>query len=103
MNLKDLALTSKKNSQITFDFITSLIKLEDYALDNFCRTHCAHHSEKTCPYFLNSFYTLLLPSGTLEKENKNVEEENYEDEEREVEELKEAQHPPSLILDWDET
>ena len=29
--------------------------------------------------------------------------ENYEDEEGEVEELKEAQHPPSLILYQDET
>ena len=31
-----------------------------------------------------------------------MEEENYEDEEREVEELKESEHPPSLNLDWDE-
>ena len=38
--------------------------------------------------------------GTPEKENNGVEEENYEDEESE---LKEAQHPPSLILDQDET
>ena len=28
---------------------TSGFNLEDYALDNFCRTHCAHHSDKTCP------------------------------------------------------
>ena len=41
--------------------------------------------------------------GTLEKENKDVEEENYEDEEREAEELKESEHPPSLNLVWDET
>ena len=59
---------------------TPRINLEDYALDNFCHTHCAHHSEKTCPEFLNSFYALLLPPGTPEKENKDVEEENYEDE-----------------------
>jgi hypothetical protein len=32
-----------------------------------------------------------------------VEEENYEDEEREAKELKEAQHPPILIVGWDET
>ena len=32
-----------------------------------------------------------------------MEEENYEDEEREAEELKETQHPPCLILDQDET
>jgi hypothetical protein len=75
------------------------INMQDYALDNFCRTHGAYHSKKTCPEFLNSFYALLLPPGTPEKENNEVEE-NYEDEERE---LKEAQHPPSLILDQDET
>ena len=28
---------------------TPRISLEDYALDNFCHTHCAHHYEKTCP------------------------------------------------------
>ena len=31
-----------------------------------------------------------------------MEEENYEDEESEVEELRESDHPPSLILDQDE-
>ena len=75
---------------------TPKINLEDYALYNFYRTHGPSHSEKTCPKFLNSLYALLLPLGTPEKENNDVEEENYEDEERE---LKEAQHPPSLILD----
>ena len=74
---------------------TPRINLEDYALDNFCRTHCGLHSEKTCPKFLNSFYALLLPPGTPEKENNDVEEENYEDEERKS---KEAQHQPNLIL-----
>ena len=63
---------------------TSRINLEDYALDIFCRTHYAHHSEKTCPEFLSSFHALLLPLGTPEKENKYLEEENYEDEEREA-------------------
>ena len=69
-------------------------------MDDFCHTHGAYHSEKTCLEFLKSFYALLLPPGTPEKENNDVEEENHEDEERE---LKEAQHPPSLILDQDET
>ena len=82
---------------------TQGVNLEDYALGNFCFTHCAHHSEKTCPKFLNSFYALLLPLGTLENENKEVEEENYEDEEGEIEELKESNHPPILNLVWDET
>lgn len=57
--------------------------MEEYALDNFCRTHGAYHFEKTCPEFLNSFYALLLPPGTPGKENNEMEEENYEDEERE--------------------
>ena len=82
---------------------TPRINLEDYALDTFCRTHFAHHFEKTCPKFLNSFYALLLPPRTSEKENKDVEEENYVDDEREAGELKEVQHPPNLILDQDET
>ena len=46
--------------------------MEEYALDNFCQTHGAYHSEKTCPKFLNSFYAILLPPGTLEKENNDV-------------------------------
>ena len=79
---------------------TPEINLEKYTLDNFCCTHGAYHSKKTCPEFLNSFYALLLPPGTPEKENKDVEEENYEDEESE---LKEDQHPPSLTLDQGET
>ena len=58
------------------------------------------HITHFCLEFLNSFYALLLPPGTPKKENNEVEEENYEDEERE---LKEFQHPPSLILDQDET
>ena len=74
---------------------TQRINLEDFALDHFCRTHGAYHSEKTCPKFFNSFYALLLPPGNPEKENKDVEEENYEDEKREAEELKESEHPPA--------
>jgi len=38
--------------------------------------------------FRNSLYALLLPPRTPEKENKDVEEKNYEDEERETKELK---------------
>ena len=64
------------------------INLEKYALDNFCHTHCEYHFEKTCREFLNSFYALLLPPRIPEKENKEVEEENYEDEERETKERK---------------
>ena len=89
-NLKKNKGEGRKNFKKKISTNTSLkvsstprISLEDYALDIFCRTHCAHHYEKTCPEFLNSFYALLLPPRTPEKENKYVEEENYEDEERE--------------------
>ena len=51
----------------------------------------------------NSFYALLLPPGISEKENKDVEEENYEDDKREAEELKESEHPPNPNLVWDGT
>ena len=64
--------------------LTPEINLVEYALDNFCHTHGAYHFEKTCLEFRNSFYALLLPLGTPEKENNEVEEENYEDEEREL-------------------
>ena len=107
MKLQILKRIREKGKHVKKKINTSLkvpstpeINLEEYALDNFCLTHGAYHSEKTCLEFLNSFYALLLPMGTLEKENNDVEEENYEDEEIE---LKESQHPPSLILDQDET
>jgi hypothetical protein len=77
------------------------INLEDYVMDNFCRTHCAYHSEKTCPEFINSFKELLLPLETPTKENKGVKENNYEDEEGEAEELIEGEHPPNPNLIWD--
>jgi len=106
-NLKRNKAEGKKHVKKKISTNTSLnvpptpkINLEDYSLDNFCCTHGAYHSEKTCPEFLNSFYALLLPPETHEKKNNDVEEENYEDEERE---LKEAEHPPNLILDQDET
>ena len=77
---------------------TPRINLEDHGMDNFCRTHCAYHWDKTCPEFINSFNALLLPSENLGKENKIVEEDNYEDEEEEEEYLKEGEHPPNLNL-----
>ena len=72
-------------------------------MDNFCRTHCAYHSQKTCLKFINSFKALLVAPVTPGKDNKYVEEDNYEDEEGEEEELKEGEHPPNLNLIWDET
>ena len=40
---------------------TSGINFEDYAMDNFCRTHYSNNSEKTCPKFINSFKEMILP------------------------------------------
>ena len=40
---------------------TSGMNLEDYAMDNFCRTHYANNSKKTCPKFINPFKAMLLP------------------------------------------
>jgi hypothetical protein len=38
------------------------INIEDYAMENYCRTHHANHSKRTCPEFINSFTTLLTPT-----------------------------------------
>ena len=50
------------------DFVPQLppisgINIEDYAMDNFCRTHHANHYERTCPEFINSFTAMLTPPG----------------------------------------
>ena len=109
LNLKMNKGEGKKHLKKRISTNTSLkvlptlgINLEDYAMDNFCRTHCAYHSKKTCPEFTYTLKELLLPPESLEKENKDVVEENYEDEEGEAEELKESEHPPNLKLVWDE-
>ena len=38
---------------------TSVINIEDYAMENYCHTHHANHSERTFPKFINSFTSLL--------------------------------------------
>jgi hypothetical protein len=75
--------------------LTSNINIEDYAMDNFCRTHHANHSEKTCPVFINSFTTMLTPSEPPKKIKKCDKEE--EDEEQEEEEEEEGEEPPSHL------
>ena len=50
------------------------INLEDYAMENFCRTHHANHSERTCPEFINSFTAMLLPQEPPKKEKRDEEE-----------------------------
>ena len=62
------------------------INLEDYVIDNFCRTHSENHLEKTCPEFINSFKALLLPWEHMEKDGK---EEDGEEKKEEVEEEEE--------------
>ena len=60
------------------------INIEDYAMDNFCRTHHANHSERTCPEFINSFTVMLTPPEPPKKNKKSDKEE--EDKEQEEEE-----------------
>ena len=80
---------------------TSGITIEDYAMDNFCCTHHANHSERTCLEFINSFtamLTLLEPPKKSKKCDKEDEDEEQEDEEEE-----EGEEPPShLNVLWDE-
>ena len=56
---------------------TSRINLEDYIMNNFCRTHYANHSKKTCLEFISSFKEMLLPHEPLRKDER--EENNDED------------------------
>ena len=66
--------------------LTSGINIEDYAMDNFCRTHHANHFERTCHEFINSFTAMLTPSNSPQKEKRGEKEEEDEDQEEEEEE-----------------
>jgi hypothetical protein len=55
------------------------INLEDYDMNNLCRSHHANHSERTCPEFINSFKEMTLPQG-LPKEKRDEEEGENDDE-----------------------
>ena len=62
---------------------TSDINIEDYAMDNFYRTHHANHYERTCPEFINSFtamLTLLEPPKKSKKCDKEEEDEEQDEE-----------------------
>lgn len=52
------------------------INLEDYAMENYCHTHHANHSKRTCLKFINSFTIMLLSPEPHKKENKNEKEED---------------------------
>ena len=67
------------------------INVEDYEMENYCRTHHANHSERTCLEFISSFIALLTPLEPPKREKMNQTEEE------------EGEEPPShLNLIWDE-
>ena len=80
---------------------TSGINIEDYAMENYCRTHPKNHFERTCPEFINSFTTLPTPPEPPRRDKRNEKEEEEEDQDEEEEE--EGEEPSShLNLIWDE-
>ena len=61
-------------------------------MENYCHTHHANHSERTCHEFINYFTAFLTPRETPKREKMNEKEEEEGEEE-----------PPShLNLIWDE-
>ena len=77
----------KKRTYIAPQFpLTSGINIEYYSIENYCRTHHANHSERTCPKFINSFTTMLTPPKPPRREKRNEKEEEEEDQEEEEEE-----------------
>ena len=75
---------------------TSGINIENYAIENYCRTHHANHSERTCPKFINSSTAMITPPKPQKRQKMNEKEEDEEEEQEEEE-------PPShLNLIWDE-
>ena len=62
------------------------INLEYYAMKNYCSTHHANHLKITCPEFINSFATMLLPPKPPKKESKNEKEEDDDEQHEEEEE-----------------
>ena len=80
---------------------SSGINIEDYAMENYCRTHDANHSKRTCPKFIKYFTAMLTPSEPPKKDKESEKEEDDEDQEEEEEE--EGEEPPShLNVLWDE-
>ena len=62
---------------------TSGINIEDYAMDNFCRTHHAIHSKRTCPEFINSLTAMLILAKPPKKSKKSDKEEEDGEQEEE--------------------
>ena len=65
---------------------TSGINIEDYAMDNYCHTHHANRSERTCREFISSFTPLLTPPEPPKREKRNENEEEEGDQEEDKEE-----------------
>ena len=55
------------------------INLEDYAMENFYRTHHANHSKRTFPEFINLFVAMMLPQEPPKKDKKDEEEGENDD------------------------
>ena len=58
---------------------TSGINIEDYAMQNYCRTHHANHFERTFPEFINSFTAFLTLPEPPKREKRKEKEEEEED------------------------
>ena len=54
---------------------TLVLNIKYYAMDNYCRTHHANHSERTCLDLINSFTALLTPPEPPKTERRNEKEE----------------------------
>ena len=66
----------KKRTNSTRQISPTLgINIEDYAMENYCRTHHANHSKRTCPKFINYLIALLTPPEPPRRENRNEKEE----------------------------
>ena len=62
------------------------MNIENYAMENYCRTHHANHSKRTCLEFINSFSEMLTPLEPPKREKRNEKEEDEEDQYEEEEE-----------------
>ena len=71
------------------------INIEDYAMDNYCRTHHANHCEINYTELINSFIALLTPPKPPRREKRNEKEEEEEDQDEEEEE--EGEESPSHL------
>jgi hypothetical protein len=74
----------------------SEINIENYEMENYCRTDHANHYERTCLDFINSFIAMITPPDPPKRDGRNDKEEDEEDQEEE-EEDEEGEEPPSHL------